>query len=105
MRGFSRSWFMLVATVAYLVVLWGDWPLFSYFPQEGTFSAGSAGDEAGVGPPMHWYGLLGSALLAGIAAAWLCRENWIPRALRRWLWLVPVAAMAGSVVLMWPFFA
>ena len=105
MPGFSRVWFLLMASIVYLLALWHDWPLFVYFPQDGTIHAGFGDPAAGIGPPMHWYGLLATAMIAGVAAGFIGRDHWLPRAVLQSLWLVPVLAMAGAVVLMRPFFA
>ena len=108
MPRFSAAWGMIGATLTYLVVLALDVPLFVYFPQTGALQWGAVatanGVAVGLGPAMHWYGLLADALIAGGVVGLIGRDRWLPAAGWRWLWLVPVLAIGGAVYLMRGFF-
>lgn len=99
----SGPWFTLVFSAAYAVVFVLDLPLFLYYPLEREFRV--AEDAAMTGPAMHWYGLLATAGLVALLAAWLLPGRWLSPRARGLAWLAPVACMAVIAWGLRPFFA
>ncbi len=102
MKFISLPWFTVVFSLFYIVVFAYDLSLFLYYPLPGRFSLAPLGADAG--PAMHWYGMMASAAVAGLAAGVVLRDRWIPAALLSWLWLAPLAAMLASAYLLRQFF-
>lgn len=102
MKFISRPWFTVGFSLSYPVVFARDWALFLYYPQVQQFHWGNSADD--IGPPMHWYGLVATSALIGLGLALVAKDDWIAPRVARWLWLAPCVAMAGSAVLLRPFF-
>lgn len=99
---FSGPWFTLAFAVAYPVAFVLDLTLFLYYPLEREFRL--AADPAMAGPAMHWYGLLATAALAALAAAWLLPGRWLSPRVLGFAWLAPVVCMAVIAWGLRPFF-
>lgn len=102
MKALSRPWFTVGFCLVYPLVFAMDWPLFVYFPQVQRLHWGSTAHD--IGPGMHWYGLVATSALAGLVLGVVCRSSWLGPRVTRWLWLAPVFAMLGAVVLLRHFF-
>jgi hypothetical protein len=92
MKRISLPWFSLTFSLSYIAFFVLDLPLFLYYPLTRQFTL-SPLDAAVAGPAMHWYGLLASSAIAGLIAAIVLRERWIPGPLLQKLWLAPILAM------------
>lgn len=93
MKSMSLPGFTVVFNLAYVAFFALDLPLFLYYPLTRQFTL-SPLDANIAGPSMHWYGLLASSAIAGLAAALILRDRWIPVGLLQKLWLAPILAMA-----------
>ncbi|MFO0334702.1 MAG: hypothetical protein ACK53C_06645 [Pseudomonadota bacterium] len=98
----SWPWFTVGFCVAYPLVFARDWALFLYYPVSGRFHWGNAAQD--VGPPMHWYGLVATAALAGLVVAMVGRDAWLTPRVLRWATLTPCIAMFGALILLRQFF-
>ena len=96
---FSPVAFSLPWCLAYVAALAVDGALFRYYPLTGQFTWGHA-SLVDAGPSMAWYGLMGTAALVALPAAWLLPGAWLSRVLRNWLWLVPSGALLACAWLM-----
>ena len=97
--------FAAVYAVAYYVVLYYNWPLFSYGPAVGEWTLFN--HAASDGPTMYWYGWIASAAI--IAAAIGAFVSVLPAGIgaRLWsgfAWLVPLCAMAAIAYLLRGYF-
>lgn len=99
---FSLPWFTVAFSVAYIFIFAMDLALFLYYPLVREFHLGEV--KGAVGPAMHWYGLVASAAIAGIATGLFARDRWIPSALIPYLWLAPVSTLVASAFLLRHFF-
>jgi hypothetical protein len=61
--------FAVVGSLAYLVCLYFNWPLFTFHPATNRIVLGWEGARSGEGPNMTWYGWTAMALLVGTARA------------------------------------
>jgi len=72
-----------------------NWPLFTYFPAIDMWRWGLVPGSDETGPPMWWYGWIGSAVIVGLIAA-LIALLLPPRATENFwktaIWVVPLAA-------------
>jgi len=93
---FAVTFAAVYAAVYYFAVA-NNWALFSYGPAVGEWTI--LNHPASDGPTMFWYGWIGTAALAGVAAGLIA--SWLPGN-GRWLWsglawLVPLCAI-GAIV-------
>lgn len=100
---FSPAVFLASFCCAYIVVFANDWPLFRYYPLNGTLNWG-VGSLQGAGPAMAWYGLLASASFIATVLAVLIPGTAMDRTLRNRLWLFPLATMLACAFLLRKFF-
>lgn len=100
---FSPIIFGLVYLCGYIAALATDGALFVYYPQSSQFAWGWQ-RLTDVGPGITWYGLMGSAAVVALAAAFVIPGEKLANAMRSSLWLVPLAAMVACVYLMRHFF-
>jgi hypothetical protein len=100
---FSPTVFMLAYCIVYIAALATDLPAFRYYPLHGQFNWGP-GKVTGLGPAMAWYGIVLEAAVAGGVLGFVVPGGWVTRALRNFLWLVPLAAMLACAYLMKKFF-
>lgn len=97
--------FAAVYAAAYYVVLYYNWPLFSYGPLVGEWTLFN--HAASSGPTMYWYGWIVSSALVAVAVALIVA--WLPGnpARRLWTglaWLVPLGAIAAIAHLLGGYF-
>jgi hypothetical protein len=104
MKCISLPVFTVAFNLSYIVFFVLDLPLFFYYPQTRQFTL-SPLDARIAGPSMHWYGLLASSAIAGLAVALIIRDRWIPVVLLQKLWLAPILAMTIVVWQLRFFFA
>lgn len=100
---FAPAVFMLVYCAVYVAAVATDLPAFRYYPLEGRLNWGP-GKVTGIGPAMAWYGIMAEAAIVGAVAAVIVPDGWLRRALRNFLWLIPLAALGACVFLMRIFF-
>jgi hypothetical protein len=99
------SAFAVAYPVLYIVCVYWNLALFTYHPALGVFGIGPNAPRSG--PAMYWYGWIATALIGAaiLSAAWAacagCGWPPIPSLLAS---LVPVAAMAVAIALMFHFF-
>lgn len=102
MPRFSSSWFTAVFCLAYVAMFAVEWPLLHYYPLTGQWSLTPLGEENG--PVMQWYGMMAGAGLAGLLAGLVLGDRHMPHGLARWLFVVPLAAMALCLYFLRGFF-
>ena len=88
--------FSLAAGVAYTLAYYFDWSLFQYYLTENRFHVVPQPESAG--PPILWYGWLGTAMLAGAIAAALVPPRLSARLPGDLLWLVPGVLMFAALM-------
>ena len=83
----------VIFSMGYAAAVWGEWPLFTYFPSKKAFGLGPSTAENGV-PAIYWYGTVGAAAAIALILSAFVKE---PRSSRLWrivLGAVPYLAMA-----------
>ena len=94
-RFFSARAFTLVFGFSYAVAIYGNYPLFRYYPLVQRFSLHDLADLS-LGPAMSWYGWIATAaILAALATAVIPKRvaNRIPAAV---FWILPVTMLAAA---------
>jgi hypothetical protein len=94
---------MIAYCCAYTGAFWMNWPLFLYYPLHGSASWGPRSLNA-AGPAMAWYGLLADAAIVATVAASCVPDRVLGRQVRNRLWIFPLGAIVGCVVLLRQFF-
>ena len=92
---FSARVFTLVFGLGYTAAIFGDFPMFRYYPLTGQFSLHDLTDPA-LGPAMTWYGWIATAaVLATIIAAIIPKRfgDLLPAAV---IWIVPIVMIAAA---------
>jgi hypothetical protein len=97
--------FGIIFAIVYAYVLYNDIPLATYHPKLGVWDFGRVPSRDG--PAMYWYGLVFTAFVVSVPLTALCAL--IPERItdKMWsglTWLVPLAAMASFVWLLFPYF-
>lgn len=87
--------FSLIACVAYTLAYYFDWSLFRYYL--GTGSIGLSAPST-AGAPILWYGWLATAVLAGLAAAFIIPRSLSARLSPELVWLVPSIAVLAALM-------
>ena len=88
--------FSLAAAIAYTVAYYFDWSLFQYYLAENRFHISPQPEAAG--PPILWYGWLGTALIAGAIAAAIVPPKLASRLPPDLLWLVPSVLIFAALM-------
>lgn len=88
--------FSLAGGLAYTLAYYFDWSLFQYYLAENRFHFVLQPESAG--PPILWYGWLGSAVLAGGAAALIVPSRWAARLPPDLLWLTPSVLIFAALM-------
>ena len=89
--------FAAVFAIAYTFAFEFHWELFSYHPKLGEF--GWLRQPSRNGPVMHWYGSMGTGLVAGLVASAIALPFVQKRSVPHWVgWAVPLICI---VVWMW----
>jgi hypothetical protein len=94
-----KAWattFSISGPVIYCLVVYFNYPVFTYWPADGRFAWGFGAASANDGPNMLWYGWTITTVLIALAlglVATLVPER-ITRKLPLWLaWLLPILAI------------
>jgi hypothetical protein len=88
--------FAIVGSVAYLVCLFFNWPLFTFHPATNRFALGWEAARSGEGPNMTWYGWTAMALLVATVAGFLATllpESMAKKIPLTLVWLIPILAI------------
>jgi hypothetical protein len=104
-RTFATT-FSIAGPVIYCVIVFLNWPLFTFWPATDHFVWGFGGARAGEGPNMLWYGWTSTTILIaaalGIIAVMLPERisRKIPLAL---VWIFPILAIPYVIysLMMW----
>ena len=88
--------FSIAAALAYTLAYYFDWSLFQYYLDEGRFHF--AAQPSSAGPPILWYGWLGTAVLAGGVLALAVPKGLTARLPSDLVWLVPMVLMIAAVM-------
>jgi hypothetical protein len=91
LTGFSVTFVLL-----YPFAVFNSWSMFRYYPSIHTFSF----VRLSAGNAIQWYGWLVTCLIAGLVVGGIAyvlpergaTSNWL-----RWVWIVPVIAILGSL--------
>ena len=88
--------FSISAPVVYCLVVFFNYPLFTYFPGDNRLAWGAQASRAGEGPNMLWYGFSSTAII--IAAilgiiAMLLPEHVIKKIPLALVWIFPILAI------------
>jgi hypothetical protein len=86
--------FSLIASIAYTLAYYFDWPLFRYYLDEGRLSFSAQPESAG--PPILWYGWLVMAALAGLVIAIILPRPILARLPPDLLWIIPIASILAA---------
>jgi hypothetical protein len=101
MRGRSLV-FSLVFGVVYTICFYftspanPNWALFRFYPSYSQFSIAPLGREAG--PAILWYGWMGYALLAGLAAAFIVPPRLSAKLSPTVVWVATAALLLAITV-------
>jgi hypothetical protein len=88
--------FAVVGTLAYLLCLMMNWPLFTFHPATNRFVWGWEASRSGEGPAMYWYGWTVNAIIAGTVLGFLA--TLLPESIAKKIplilvWLLPILAV------------
>jgi hypothetical protein len=94
-RTFAVS-FAVAGTVAYLLCLMFNWPLFTFHPAVNRFEWGWGPSMSGEGPAMYWYGWTATTVIAATIVGFLA--TLLPESVSRkvplfLVWLLPILAI------------
>jgi hypothetical protein len=88
--------FSISGPVVYCLVVFFNYPLFTFFPGDDRFAWGAQASRAGEGPNMLWYGFTATALIIvvilGIIAMML-PEHVIKKIPLSLVWIFPILAI------------
>lgn len=87
--------FSAVAATTYVLAEYFNWPLFRYYLSDGfhfTEQPQSAGHV------IHWYGWIGTAILAGLLVAALAPRRLLARLPADMAWMVLIALITAVMV-------
>jgi len=101
MARFSAHWFTLGSSLGYIILLALNAPLVLYYPLDGTWTV--VRFDEGVGPEMHWYGLLLGAAAIGLLCSAIPAKLFKPSVQQHIAW-IPVFAMLAAALLLRGFF-
>jgi hypothetical protein len=85
--------FSLAAATGYTLAYYFDWPLFVYEIAEGRLRFFT---HAPADPSILWYGWIATAVLAGLAAAFVLPARFVARFLPDLLWLLPTVLVIAA---------
>jgi hypothetical protein len=88
--------FAVVGSLAYLVCLFFNWPLFTFHPATNRFAWGFEAARSGEGPNMTWYGWTATALIVATVVGFLATllpESTAKRIPLILVWLIPILAV------------
>jgi hypothetical protein len=88
--------FSLAAGLAYTLAYYFDLSLFQFYLAENRFHFTPQPEAAG--PPILWYGWLGTAVLAGLAAALVVPPRLARRLPPDLLWLTPAVLIFAALM-------
>jgi hypothetical protein len=88
--------FSLAGGIAYTLAYYFEWSLFQYYLTDNRILFFWQG--AGSGPPILWYGWLGTAVIAGGAAALIVPPKWAARLPADLLWLLPLVLIFAALM-------
>jgi hypothetical protein len=88
--------FSLVAGIAYTLAYYFDWSLFQYYPAENRFHFTAQPESAG--PPVLWYGWIGTAGLAGAVVTALVPPKAASRLPPDFVWLLPAVLIFAALI-------
>ena len=88
--------FSLAGGIAYTLAYYFDWSLFQYDLAENRFHFTEQPESAG--PPILWYGWLGTAVLAGAVAAAIVPPKLAVRLPADLLWLTPTVLIFAALM-------
>jgi len=94
-RFFSAPVFSLTFGLSYAVAVYGNYPLFRFYPLVGRFAFHDLATLS-LGPAMTWYGWIATAVIAaGIITAIVPKgiSDRLPAAA---FWIVPLAMLAAA---------
>lgn len=92
---FSARVFTLVFGVAYAVAVFGDYPLFWYYPLATRFSLDDLVDPS-LGPSMLWYGWIATAAIPAVIAALIVPRRIAQRIPTAVFWVLPFMVFAAG---------
>jgi hypothetical protein len=88
--------FSLAAGVAYTLAYYFEWSLFQYYLTDNRILF--FGQGVGEGPPILWYGWLGTAVIAGAATAVIVPPKLAARLPADLLWLLPCVLIFAALM-------
>jgi hypothetical protein len=88
--------FAVVGTLAYLLCLMMNWPLFTFHPATNRLVWGWEASRSGEGPAMYWYGWTATTIIAGTVLGFLA--TLLPESVAKKIplilvWLLPILAV------------
>jgi hypothetical protein len=88
--------FAITGTLAYLVCLEMNWPLFTFHPATNRIVWGWEASRSGEGPAMYWYGWTATSVIMGAILGFLA--TLLPESVTRKIplilvWLLPILSI------------
>jgi hypothetical protein len=94
-RFFSARVFTLVCGLTYAVAVYGNYPLFRYYPLVQRFSPRDLVDPS-LGPAMSWYGWIAIAMMVAAVATAIVPKRLGDRIPAAVFWIVPIIMLAAA---------
>ena len=94
-RFFSARVFTLVFGIGHAVAVFGNYPLFRYYPLPGRFSLHDLADSS-FGPVMSWYGWIATAAVLAVSMAAIIPKRLGDRIPAAVFWIVPFVMIAAA---------
>jgi hypothetical protein len=88
--------FSITAPVVYCLVVFFNYPLFTYFPGDNRFAWGAQASRGGEGPNMLWYGFTSTAIIIAVILgiiAMMLPEHVIKKIPLSLVWIFPILAI------------
>ena len=94
-RLFSARVFSLVFGLSHAVAVYGNYPLFRYYPLPGRFSFHDLADKT-LGPAMSWYGWIATAAVVATLATAIVPKHLGDRIPAAVFWVLPIIMFAAA---------
>lgn len=94
-RFFSARVFTLVFGLGHAVAVYGNYPLFRYYPLPGRFSLHDLADRS-LGPTMSYYGWIASAAVVAVVLTAVIPKRIGDRIPAAVFWILPIIMLAAA---------
>ena len=94
-RFFSARVFSLVFGLSHAVAVYGNYPLFRYYPLPGRFSFHDLVDKS-LGPAMSWYGWIATAAAVALVTTVIVPKRLGDRIPAAVFWILPIIMLSAA---------